>query len=515
MGRTTFVDKPTIVLAGPGAGKTHGMVNEIVATLDDLRPHRYLAAITYTNAAARTIRERLFKLVPVQRNIFIGTTHAFLSRFILQPFATVFDELPEERIYGAIDVASIATGGGNKSLAPAKLNIAKAGITKRLLAKGVVPYDAMLSITGRLLKQKAIRERVSRRLQFLFIDEFQDTDTRQLKLFDELRKAKHTKIYAVGDPEQYVTGFTYGTRGQKRPEFDKIPFFNFQGKSTRHEEILNRRANGELVDFANQFRCDFQQKANKPHRGRGECRVFCLDVDDLELVIKEFRRRTENIEREDEVVSRLYLGFANKTFDTVREQFGIISVSNDSRKTKTILGDALELLSLAIGVSQRRARDQFDLTLLEWRRIGITVLRMCQSADFDAEMFLEFLGRHFGDVTSKSRIEAVQEGLEQIKNVLVAGMHSCDSERCSSINKAKGLEADAALVVARTSSELKKWLTIDRNKRQTDKLDTCRLGYVAITRPRELLCFACLSPLDDEARHLLADRGVAIVCPTS
>ena len=512
MGRTTFIEKPTIVLAGPGAGKTHGMVNEIVAALDDLRPHRHLAAITYTNAAARTIREKLFNLLPAQRNIFIGTTHAFLSRFILQPFAMVFAELPEERIYGAIDVASIATGGGKKKLAPAKLNIAKAGITKRLLAKGVVPYDAMLGIAGRLLKHKAIRERVSRRLQFLFIDEFQDTDTRQLKLFDELRKAKHTKIYAVGDPEQYVTGFTYGTRGQKRPEFDKIPFFTFLQKSTKHEEILNRRANGELVDFANQFRNDLQQKANKPHRR--EDRVLFLDDNDLKLVIEHYRRLTENIEREGEVVSRLYLGFKNKTFDTVREKFGIIPVSNDSRKTRTILGDSLELLSLSLGISQRRAREQFDLTLLEWRRLGITVLRTCQSPEFDVETLLEFLKGHFGVLASTSRAEAVQEALSQLKNVMDIGLHSCDSERCSSINKAKGLEAEGVLVVARTSNELKKWLTIDQNERRTDKLDTCRLGYVAITRARELLCFACLGAIDGEARQLLADRGVTIVSST-
>jgi DNA helicase-2/ATP-dependent DNA helicase PcrA len=513
MSRTNSIDKPTVVVAGPGAGKTRGMVNEIIAAIDDLRPHRYLVAITYTNAAAMTIRDQLFKQIPAQRNIFVGTTHSFLNRFILQPFATVFGVLPEDRIYGAINVQSIATQGGKKKLEALSLNKARRAITNRLLEKGIVPYDAMLSIAERLLTNKAIRERVSRRLQFVFIDEFQDADTRQFKLFDELRKAKNTKIYAVGDPEQYITGFTYGTRGQKPPEFNKIPFFNFLRKSARSENILNHRANGELVDFTNQFRCDFQQKANKPHRG--EARVLYLDVGDLELVIKKFRKLTENIERKDEKVSRLYLGFENKTFDTVRELFGIIPVSNDSRKTKTILGDALELLSLALGVSQRRAREQFDLTILEWRHLGITVLRKCQSAEFDAEMFFEFLNGHFGNVASKTRKEAVQEGLEQIKNVMIAGLHSGDSERCSSINKAKGLEADAVLVVARTLSELKKWLTVDRNKRQTDKLDTCRLGYVAATRPRELLCFACLKPLDDEARHLLVDRGITIISSTT
>ena len=243
--------------------------------------------------------------------------------------------------------------------------------------------------------------------------------------------------------------------------------------------------------------------------------MLYINAGDLELVIKKFRKLTENIERKDKKVSRHYLGFENKTFDTVRKHFGIIPASNDSRKAKTILGDSLELLSLALGVSQRRAREQFNLTLLEWRHQGITLLRKCQSADFDMEMFFEFLKEHFGNVASKTRKEAVQEGLEQIKNVMVTGLHSGDSERCSSINKAKGLEADAVLVVARTSNELKKWLTVDSNKRQTDKLDTCRLGYVAATRPRELLCFACLKPLDDEAWRLLANRGITVVSSTS
>jgi DNA helicase-2/ATP-dependent DNA helicase PcrA len=75
--------KPELVLAGPGAGKTHGMVDEIIAALDKLAPHRHLAAITYTNAATNMIRDHLSRRVPPRRNIFIGTTHSFISRFIL------------------------------------------------------------------------------------------------------------------------------------------------------------------------------------------------------------------------------------------------------------------------------------------------------------------------------------------------------------------------------------------------------------------------------------------------
>jgi DNA helicase-2/ATP-dependent DNA helicase PcrA len=507
--RKSTLDKPRLTVAGPGAGKTHNVVDEIVVSLEQLRPHRQLVAITYTNAAARTIRDRLFKLIPPQRNIFIGTTHGFLNRFILQPFATVFGALPEERLFFAVDVLAIATKGGTKNLPPAKLNATKSAITKRLLEKGVVPYDAMLGVATSLLKHKHIRERVGRKLQFLFVDEFQDTDTRQFQIFDEIRKSQHTTIYVVGDPEQYISGFTYGTRGQQIPEFSSIPFFKFLEKATRTEETLNRRANGELVDFANQFRHDLKQKAEKPHRG--EDRVVFIRDDDLESIIERFRRLTENVERGKEQLSRLYLSFANNTFDSVREKYGIIPVSNDSRKSPTLLGDALELLSLAVGMSQRRAQEEFGLTLLEWRQMGVTILRHTHSPDCDHETFLAFVKDKFGEVMSTSRLEAVREALSQLKNVMAVGSRAHESELCSSINKAKGLEADVTLVVARTPAELCKWLTTDRSERCADKQDKCRLGYVAITRPREMLCFACLKSIDDDTKQTLIDRGVTVL----
>ena len=56
-----MANKPTFVIAGPGAGKTHGMVNKIEESIGALNPCRQLAAVTYTNAAAEVIRHRLAK----------------------------------------------------------------------------------------------------------------------------------------------------------------------------------------------------------------------------------------------------------------------------------------------------------------------------------------------------------------------------------------------------------------------------------------------------------------------
>ena len=111
---------------------------------------------------------------------------------------------------------------------------------------------------------------------------------------------------------------------------------------------------------------------------------------------------------------------------------------------------------------------------------------------------------------SASRLQPVRETLSQLEDYVVAGEILDESERCSSINRAKGLEADAVLVVAKTPNELNKWLVIDGDEREADKQDKSRLGYVAFTRPREMLCLACLKAIDDETRQRLAERRVAL-----
>lgn len=89
--------------------------------------------------------------------------------------------------------------------------MAKASKIKALVKRGVVPYDRMGSVAATLIKQKEIRRLVGHRIQYLFVDEFQDVDTTQYAIFDELRKEKKATIFVVGDPEQYISTFTYGT----------------------------------------------------------------------------------------------------------------------------------------------------------------------------------------------------------------------------------------------------------------------------------------------------------------
>ena len=89
-----------LVIAGPGAGKTYNMVESIIEALQDLSPSRYIAVITYTNSATNNIYNRLSKRIIIPENLFIGTMHSFLNRFIIIPFSSHgIEEVGKEKIF--------------------------------------------------------------------------------------------------------------------------------------------------------------------------------------------------------------------------------------------------------------------------------------------------------------------------------------------------------------------------------------------------------------------------------
>ncbi|MDO8367670.1 MAG: 3'-5' exonuclease, partial [Saprospiraceae bacterium] len=78
----------------------------------------------------------------------------------------------------------------------------------------------------------------------------------------------------------------------------------------------------------------------------------------------------------------------------------------------------------------------------------------------------------------------------------------------SSIHTAKGLEASCVLVLAKTNNELQTWLTFDAITNL--KNDNFRLGYVAFSRARKLLCFACLQKPTKKTMDLISLAGFKI-----
>ena len=405
------VPKPRLEIAGPGAGKTHKMVDEIVAVLPSLPPYQHLAAITFTNAAANTIRDRLELRTERRRTVFVGTTHSFVNRFILEPCATLFEKLPPERLFAAINVHEKGTGA--------------AVYQKNLIKKGIGPYSAMIPVARELLKDKTTRERIADRIGFLFVDEFQDTDIGTLDIIDQIRKARSTKVYVVGDPEQFVMGFTY--QGQQIPAFDKLPFFRFKDQAEHSRLTDNHRSNGEIVTFANRFRDDLQQRPVKPFRGK-PCVLFLPQLV-LTEIVGAFRELSDGVPIHADHRVRLYLSEENAMFDEVSDQFAIKRISNIGRKTASLLGDALELIATALDRTQRKACEERKLTRLQWRQFGTTLLLKCRDDSFKPEQFTEFIREAFSHTISESRKEALEESLSQLKAHLASGMAAVSPEQ--------------------------------------------------------------------------------------
>jgi len=86
---------------------------------------------------------------------------------------------------------------------------------------------------------------------------------------------------------------------------------------------------------------------------------------------------------------------------------------------------------------------------------------------------------------------------------------SCECEMYSTIHKAKGLQADAVLAIAENTNRLEKWLMTDKIARFEEKTDMCRIGYVAFSRAKTILCIACLGKIDKTFEKELERLGVS------
>ena len=500
-------EKPVLVIAGPGAGKTYDMVSRVVEVLPALSPNRVLAVITYTNAATDSIRDRLCRAAEIPPNVFIGTNHSFLNQFILIPYATLFGHVSQDKLFLEMDVREIVKkrlreqGGGKTQDSYAVRNAMRKRITAKLLAKGMVPFEQIPEIAFSLMQNERVRDLVCNRIQYLFIDEFQDVDTCQMRVFDAVRKGRRTTIYAVGDPEQYILGFTYaGTR----PKFRNIPISRFSAQ--RRTNDLNRRAYSEIVDFTNHFHTEIKQRATKgssEHAG-----VFFIADTNMDAIVRSYRELTRVLDVVGNPVTRFYLAWENRTFEGQVHKFGLTPVSNDSVNTRTLLSEALAWISAVVGLTPKQIRDKCDLDQVDLRKVGMRLMKVIRERNPTEDELVSFV---CDALRLKPEAESIRVStqLHRLATRLSYDPAAAgDSHQYSSIHKAKGLEADAVLVVASKEKMLKKWLTTDKDGRRDDKSDTCRIGFVGFSRAKQILCTACKQQISDQLKDELRTLGV-------
>ena len=229
------VEPAVAVIAGPGTGKTKTLVSRAVHLLCEKQVSpRQLTAVTFTNKAAREMRERLTAELDKDRTIgdlTIGTFHS-ICLLLLRETGKAVTLLSQE---DAQAVAADVLRQAEAKLPPAKLVQAvsrqknglpvpenvNAAFCESYVARcrelDVLDFDDLLLETLALFEAGELPEEITQRFTYLLVDEFQDIDALQYRLVRAWTKGCKS-LFAIGDPDQSI----YGFRGADAACFDRL-----------------------------------------------------------------------------------------------------------------------------------------------------------------------------------------------------------------------------------------------------------------------------------------------------
>ena len=492
--------KSSLIIAGAGAGKTTELIRRIKKDVKTLSTCKILAVITYTNAATNEIRERLEREIVIPPNVFIGTIHSFLIQYIIKPYGHVLDLVSSELIITQYDV-------NIKARNPADY-VRISNIQKHLSKKGVLTYDNVTTISKKILENDLVKDRFCNRIEFLFVDEFQDSSKSQFEIFDRLRKGKNTKVTILGDPEQRIMSFQNRNRKSKNSTH---PIVSIQNKTIYTVEKIysNYRSSETIVKFLNNFHtCIVQECSNNKINSKNN--IIFISSTDLDEIINDFDDLCfDKNYCQNKPKNRFFLAFENKEFD----KYNINPVSKIKDEVN-VMDYIMIHISKLYNIRKTQLPDSLGLDIITIREKCLRIFYdIKNSKKIDCCSVLMMIEKEFGlpfnhsDIIKSvnfDRLKMIEDFIKEIKSIRIISKEkeSCKNNRLNdkylTIHKSKGLQADAVLVVARSEKELLKWIETDKEERINAKNDDCRIGYVAFSRAREFLCIACKQEISKE-----------------
>ena len=234
------IDGPCLVVAGAGSGKTKVLTTRIAYLIDEGIPSRNILAITFTNKAAKEMKERIYSLVG-EIHSFVGTFHSFGLRIIKENYL----ECGLKKNFSIIDSDDQITiikkilkdiGLDPKEISPNYIRNKISYIKNEMLTDAIidktfssdiekkvvkvyyeyikllrknnaVDFDDLLKLPVELfLNNESILDKYQEHYKYILIDEYQDTNEVQYKLVKLLSK-KYRNIFVVGDQNQAIYGF--------------------------------------------------------------------------------------------------------------------------------------------------------------------------------------------------------------------------------------------------------------------------------------------------------------------
>lgn len=282
-----YIDGPSLVIAGAGSGKTRVLTYKIAYLLQQGVKPWNIMALTFTNKAAREMKERIGKLVgqELAQHLYMGTFHSIFSR-ILRAEAqhigftnnfTIYDESDsrsliktivkemglDEKVYKPASVHSRISMAKNNLMsaenyardkesyqADQRAKMPRVGeifitYVQRCQQANAMDFDDLLTLTFKLFQEhEDIRKKYADRFDFLLVDEYQDTNHAQMRIVMQLCKEKE-RVCAVGDDSQSI----YSFRGAN---IDNILSFQSRFKEAKLFKLeQNYRSTQSIVEAAN------------------------------------------------------------------------------------------------------------------------------------------------------------------------------------------------------------------------------------------------------------------------
>ena len=314
---------PCLVLAGAGSGKTKVLTNRIAYLIENGVRDYNILAITFTNKAAKEMRDRVYNLVGDVAS-FIGTFHSLGLRIIREncgylnlpsnfsiidsdDVLTVIKKILKDmnldtKQYSPSYIRNRISFIKNQMLSEMELDkffntpIDKIVVdvyykyNERLIASAAVDFDDLLLMPVRLFEHnKEILEHYQERYKYILIDEYQDTNPVQYKL-SKLLASKYKNIFVVGDMNQSIYAF-------RQADYHNI--VNFEKDYANAKTIKlehNYRSTHNILNAANDVICHNKEREDLrlySDKGDGPKITYLRSYDEkheISLVIDEINK---------------------------------------------------------------------------------------------------------------------------------------------------------------------------------------------------------------------------------
>ena len=544
--QTIAIDEPFKVCAGPGAGKTHWLINHIKNVVSNSRKLdvvKKIGCITYTNVGADTITSRLNMRNDV---VEVCTIHSFLYANVVKPYVHLVAKEFEVKLDKLVVIddsnlksegtASLVLNRIGKPWLDAKIYLkglsramwrydnheykhykpdyAQAyyiksgkryvgndwymGFKRWLWSEGFMSFDDILYFSYVLLSRYPnIYKLIKARYPYIFVDEFQDTIPFVVDFLTQLG-TEGVIIGVVGDKAQSIYDFLGATVQQ---------FDNFAVPGIQEYEIRgNRRSTKQIIELLNIVRTDFTQDWLNGSEGM----VPELLVGDM---LNCYQKSVEK-SGTDEIQS---LAFQNVLANSMRKKNGvreiekILEMDFDSNTGRQIVIKALiKAVKYTRMNDLRNAWHQLDIINRD-RSLTIVILRRLldgykEYKDGSLMDFYNFLVKDLNQKITKITGKAIKDFYmtHTYADAALGVRYGDSNNKHKTIHKSKGEKYDNVFVILKEEADIEFLLSPDLNGNNTH-----RVYYVATSRAIKRL-FINVPTLSTENRIRFEGKPIII-----